>query len=80
MAAKAAEYAVLTVDAHTGNGAEACRVGSQDVALKIAAQLRYEERRELDPAGGKPKKVKKYERVTTMKIRANGDMVPVVVR
>jgi hypothetical protein len=78
---KPKKYAVLTVDARTGNGAEACRVGSQDVALKIAAQLRYEEVREFGPERpARPKRVKKYERVTTMKVLANGNMRPVVVR
>jgi hypothetical protein len=71
-------FAVLVIDALTGNGLEACRVGSQNVALKIAARLRYEERRELDE-NGEPKRVKKYERVTTMKVVGN-KMTPVVVR
>jgi hypothetical protein len=70
------EFAVLVVHARTGNGEEVCRVGSQDVALKIAAGLRYEEVRDWrgDPANAK--RVKKYERVTTMKV-VGDKMVPV---
>jgi hypothetical protein len=82
MARKAKEFAVLAVSARTGNGAEICRVKSRDVALSIAAQKRYEDVT-IPPSGGKsgrPKKVPKYERVTTMAVFANGDMEPVVVR
>ncbi len=74
------QFAVLTVDARTGHGGEACRVGSQDVALKIAARLRYEEVPIEESPGGQRKRMFKYERVTTMKVFRNGNMRPVVVR
>ena len=76
--ARKPEFAVLVVHARTGNGEEVCRVGSQDVALKIAAKLRYEEMRICDD-GGKEARIKKYERVTTMKV-VGGKMTPVIVR
>jgi hypothetical protein len=71
-------YAVLTVDARTGNGAEACRVGSEPVALKIAALLRYQERIVMDE--GKRRRERRYERVTTMQVCRDGSMEQVVVR
>jgi hypothetical protein len=76
---KPEKYAVLTVDAMTGSGGEACRTGSQEVALAIAARLRYEERRIVNPQSGTAKKVRKYERVTTMGVYRDGSMEPVVV-
>ena len=77
--AKKVEYAILAIHARTGNGSEVCRVGSQDVALKIAAKLRYEEVRVDAPQGRRRTRKMKYERVTTMKV--TGDkMEPVVVR
>jgi hypothetical protein len=81
MATKPRTFAVLAVHARTGNGEEVCRVGSRDVALKIAARLRYEEVREADPRNPNRKRcVRKYERVTTMQVLANGDMRPVALR
>ena len=74
------QYAVLAVDARTDHGDEVCRVASQAVALSIASLLRYEEARERDADTGKVRRVKKYERVTTMKVFGNGNMRPVVVR
>lgn len=66
--------------ARTGRGEEVCRVGSQDVALKIAAKLRYEEVKVGSPDDRKPTLMKKYERVTIMKVLRDGDMRPVIVR
>jgi len=79
MKSRKTEFAVLVVHARTGNGEEVCRVGSQDVALQIAAGLRCEEVRDWRGGSAKAKRVKKYERVTTMKV-VGDKMVPVVVR
>ncbi len=78
MARKKQEYVVLTVDARTGNGGEACRVGSQDVALAIARRLRYQQMRTLDERN-RTKLVPKYEQVRTMKV-VGDKWTPVVVR
>jgi hypothetical protein len=67
-------FAVLAVHARTGNGDEVCRVGNRDVALKIAARLRYEETTGEDSPHGKRILIRKYERVTTMEVYRDGSM------